>query len=479
LNMTESLALLAEYARSGSEAAFRELVHRYLGLVYGSALRLVGGDTHLAEDVAQTVFLDLARKAAGLSSRVMLGGWLHQRTFNVAAPMMRAQRRRQAHEREAVQMNALQDGSSADLAEVAPMLDEAITQLGTADRTAILLRFFEHRDFRAIGEALGSTEDAARMRVSRALEKLHALLKCRGVTLSVAALGTALASETLTAMPAGLATTIAGTALAGAAAGGGISVTLFKLMAMTKVKAGILSIVVVAGAATSLVVLQQARARLRDQDESLRQQSAQAAQLGADNERLSNLAARANSSRDQLDDLQRLRAEANSLRQKTNDLARLRDEARRRQQQAGAKPKTPLQSKEEDSAPLDFAHNWTDALRRYAEKHQGQFPSTLDQAASFLPRGFTPPTNVAPDQFELVYHGSLDAVPNWEETVIVREKEPRLDRTGKWVKVYSFPDGHSQIIAMPSRWKNLNGVETRYETFEAYEKDHIPASPRK
>ena len=58
------------------------------------ALRLVEGDTHLAEDVAQTVFMDLARKARSMSSAVMLGGWLHQRTFNVAAPMMRATRRR-------------------------------------------------------------------------------------------------------------------------------------------------------------------------------------------------------------------------------------------------------------------------------------------------------------------------------------------------------------------------------------------------
>jgi DNA-directed RNA polymerase specialized sigma24 family protein len=99
--MTESQTLLAEYASTGSEVAFRELVTRYLGLVYSTALRLVEGDTHLAEDVAQTVFTDLARRARGLSTEVMLGGWLHRRTFNVAAPLMRAQRCRKSREREA------------------------------------------------------------------------------------------------------------------------------------------------------------------------------------------------------------------------------------------------------------------------------------------------------------------------------------------------------------------------------------------
>ena len=74
--MTDSQTLVAEYVRTGSEPAFRELVERYLGLVYSSALRLVGGDTQFAEDVSQMVFLHLARKAHRLPREVMLGGWL-------------------------------------------------------------------------------------------------------------------------------------------------------------------------------------------------------------------------------------------------------------------------------------------------------------------------------------------------------------------------------------------------------------------
>ena len=280
--MTDSQQLLAEYAKNGSESAFRELVSRYLNLVYSTALRLVSGDRHLAEDVAQTVFIGLANRGRTLSTEVMLGGWLHQHTYHVATKAVRAERRRQSREREAVEMNTRQDDSGASLRQVAPILDEAITQLGSLDRTAILLRFFEQRDFRSVGEALGSNEDAARMRVNRALEKLHGLLKHRGVTLSVAALGTILTAEAATAAPAGLAVTISSAALAGATASTGTTLTLLKLMTMTKLQAVIIGTLVVAGVATTMVV--QHQAKLREENQSLRQQLAK---LKADNEGLS------------------------------------------------------------------------------------------------------------------------------------------------------------------------------------------------
>jgi len=213
--MTDSQELLAEYATNGSEEAFRELVTRYVNLVYSTALRLVSGDSQLAEDVTPTVVISLARKGRALSSGVMLGGWLHRDTCFVAAKTMRSERRRKSRERYSVEMNTWQDHSGSDLMQVAPILDEAIDQLGAEDRIAILLRFFEQLDFRSVGEVLGSNEDAARMRVNRALEKLHSLLKHRGVSLSVAALGTALATEAVTAAPVGLAATITAAALSG------------------------------------------------------------------------------------------------------------------------------------------------------------------------------------------------------------------------------------------------------------------------
>src|ERR1043166_10060378 len=98
--MTETQALLAQFARDGSESAFRELVFRYINLVYSTALRLTGGDTHRAEDITQVVFADLAQKARGLPEDVMLGGWLHQHTRFVAAKVMRTERRRLNRERQ-------------------------------------------------------------------------------------------------------------------------------------------------------------------------------------------------------------------------------------------------------------------------------------------------------------------------------------------------------------------------------------------
>ena len=288
--MIDSQQLFAEYVRSGSEAAFRELVARYVNLVYSAAVRIVDGDTHLAEDVAQTVFADFARVAPALSKDVMLGGWLHRHTCFVAAKTMRSERRRQSRERQAVEMNALPDHSEANLKLVAPVLDEAINELGTDDRAAILLRFFEQHDFRSVGAVMGSTEEAARKRVTRALEKLQALLKHRGVTFSATGLGTALVSEAVTAAPVGLAASISMAAIAGTA-GTGSALSLLKIMAMTKLKAGVVGALIVAGVVTPLVVQHQTQTRLREENQSLRQQVNQVAQLTAENERLSKLLA--------------------------------------------------------------------------------------------------------------------------------------------------------------------------------------------
>jgi RNA polymerase sigma factor (sigma-70 family) len=163
--MTESQQLLRDYVKDGSEAAFREIVHRYVDLVHTAASRLVNGDTLLAGDITQTVFADLARMAGKLPHNVMLGGWLHRHTCFVAANVMRGERRRIERERQAVEMNAQEDYSAVNLAQLAPVLDEVVNELGKDDRAAIMLRFFEQQNFKQVGQALGSNEEAARKRV--------------------------------------------------------------------------------------------------------------------------------------------------------------------------------------------------------------------------------------------------------------------------------------------------------------------------
>ena len=263
--MTDSQPLLADYAANGSERAFRELVARYVDLVYSTALRLVEGDTHRAKDVAQTVFVDLARMAAKLSPNSALGGWLHRHTCFVARTVMRGERRRQARERQAMEMSALDNHPDNALAEIAPVLDEAINELGADDRDAILLRFFERRNLRSVGEALGISENVAQKRVARAVQELATLLRRRGFTLSAAALATGLAAGAVTAAPAGLALSIAGTVFAGAGAAGGAGLTTAKVAVMAKLKVGIVSAIVVAGAVTAIFLQHHSKAKLPDE----------------------------------------------------------------------------------------------------------------------------------------------------------------------------------------------------------------------
>jgi RNA polymerase sigma factor (sigma-70 family) len=279
MKQPDSQELLAEYVRNGSEQAFRELVTRYLDLVYSTALRSVDGDTHRAEDIAQTVFLDLARLASRLSKDIMLGGWLHRHTCYVASTFMRGERRRQARERQAIEMKALEDRGDSRLAHLGPLLDAAINELDDEDRKAILLRFYERLDLRSIGQALGSSENAAQKRVSRALDQLQSILTHRGVTLSVTALSAILAGEAITAPPAGLAAGIIGSSLAGAATGTGVSVTLFKLSTLTKVKLSFAAAFAVAGMATTLWLEHRSGLKLGEENQFLRQQLAHQAQV--------------------------------------------------------------------------------------------------------------------------------------------------------------------------------------------------------
>jgi RNA polymerase sigma factor (sigma-70 family) len=272
MNMTESRSLLGDYVKTGSEPAFREILARYIDLVYSAAVRLVDGDIHLAQDVTQTVFVDLARKARTLPSDVMLGGWLHHHTVFVSATVMRGERRRRRRERQAVEMSAFQNNTPPDLGSFAPVLDEAIDKLGTLDRTAILLRFFEQLDFRSVGDVLGSNEDAARKRVSRALDKLQVLLKHRGITVSATGLGTALAAGAIAVAPTGLAATVATTALTDAAVGGAVSSSLFKVAAILKMQAGAIGALAFALMAAFLVLQQREQTKIREMNQLLHQQ---------------------------------------------------------------------------------------------------------------------------------------------------------------------------------------------------------------
>lgn len=229
--MDPSTALLNRYLADQSETAFRELVQRHVNLVYGTARRRCGGDEALARDVSQAVFTDLARKASSLPQDVMLAGWLHRHTGCVASKLIRSEQRRRQREHTAFMENQLNPQSAAAESgalwqRMAPVLDAALSRLSSADRDALVLRFLEGREFREVGGALGLSENTARMRVTRALEKLRRVLERRGITSTGTGLGAALGLAVGTQLPVGLGTWLSTTALqAGPAATGWATVS--------------------------------------------------------------------------------------------------------------------------------------------------------------------------------------------------------------------------------------------------------------
>jgi RNA polymerase sigma factor (sigma-70 family) len=321
--MTPDSELLQRFARTNSEDAFAELVKRHVNLVYSAALRQVNGDAHLAQDVAQTVFADLARKAGSLSRRESLTGWLYTSAHFAAAKIARTENRRHDREEQFMRESTNENEvgrvtpGAPDWEQIRPALDDAMHDLKETEREAILLRYFENRQFAEVGAKLGLNENAARMRVERALEKLRAVLAKRGIT-TAAALASVISANAVQIAPANLAVTLAASSVAAAGTG---TFTLMKMLTMTNLKLGI-GALAVAGATTAVVVQHHTQAKLNAENQSLQQQITQ---LQSDNASLSNRFAAVNDSKrltdEQFNELLRLRGEVTRLQSDSAQLA--------------------------------------------------------------------------------------------------------------------------------------------------------------
>ena len=299
--------LLRQYARAGSESAFAELVKRHVDLVYSAALRQAGGDAHLAHDVAQSVFTDLARKASSLCRRESLTGWLYTSAYFAASKMVRTEIRRREREEQFMREPGHDPAQDAEWEKLRPILDAAMHGLKDIDREAVLLRYFENRPYAEVGAKLGVNENAARMRVERALEKLRALLAKRGIATGTA-LAAVLSANAVQTAPGTLAVSLASASIAGV----GTTSAFFKMTNASNLKLG-LGALLAAGAVTVFVVQHQAQQSLRTQNASL---TRQLAQLKTDNADFANqLSATAGlPSDEQHAELLRLRAEVTRLR---------------------------------------------------------------------------------------------------------------------------------------------------------------------
>jgi RNA polymerase sigma factor (sigma-70 family) len=217
--MREDAELLSRWVEHRSEEDFAELVGRYSGLVYHAALRRVQGRADIAKDITQDVFANLARQAGSLLSHPVLSGWLYTTTRFVANRRLRDEHRRAQREREAQMRNESSDGNpQPDLEQLYRELDGAMDGLDGRDREAILLRYFHGEAFAQIGQRVGLSEDAARKRVDRALERLRARLVKQGVVSSAVALGSVLSAQAAQTVPTAVAQSLATAALAQAAA---------------------------------------------------------------------------------------------------------------------------------------------------------------------------------------------------------------------------------------------------------------------
>jgi uncharacterized protein (TIGR03435 family) len=257
--MNDDLNLLREFARNNSEEAFAALVARHLNLVYSVALRSVR-DAHLAEEITQAVFIILARKADSLGDKIILSGWLCRTARYASANALKIQRRRQQREQEAFMQSTLNESEPAETwNQIAPLLDGAMEKLGQKDHDALVLRFFENKTFAEVGASLGASEDAAKMRVNRALEKLRKFFTKRGVSSTTAIIAGTISANSVQAAPVALAKTVTAVAIVKGAAASGSTLTLIKgalkIMAWTKAKTAIVAGAVVLLAAGTTTVL--------------------------------------------------------------------------------------------------------------------------------------------------------------------------------------------------------------------------------
>jgi len=469
METTSDASLLNEFVKTHSEAAFSELVHPYVALVHSAAARQVGGDVQRAQDVTQAVFCELARKAPTLLRRRCLAGWLYNTARFIASRQRRSEARRSAREHafSPMQDSAIEMDNQTLWIELRPVIDDAMQELNERDREAVLLRFFQDKPLTEIAVALRLGENAARMRVDRALEKLRTHLSRRGIKSSASVLGTTLTAQAVVSTVPSVAAGVIGPALAGAALTGGATsgtLTLFNIMTSAQMKAGAVALAL-AAATAGLLTTKHTNRKLAEEVRSLRGQAAEISRLEAENLRLSKLQVDSQELarlRSQMSELARLRAEVSGLRRNGAQFAKQGGQPTTRDPTADDSEKTP----EEKflTAKSLFARDLGLALRFLAFDNEGQFPTKMPRVLDALSASRQYDLDV--NQFELLYKGSLRDLKDQGRTILAREKEPVQITNGRWHRIYVTADGGAHRISADTP-----------DGFDAREKELWPGEP--
>ena len=317
--LNNDMALIRDYASNNSQEAFATLISRHVHVVYSIALRQVR-DTHVAEEITQSVFILLASKARSLSSETILSGWLCRTARYVSANTLKAQRRRQLREQESQMQADLNEGDSSQWAQIAPLLDEALSYLGQNDHDAIVLRFFHGKELKEVGVTMGLTEDAARMRVNRALQKLRQFFAKKGVTLSAVGLAGAVSANAVQSAPAGLAAAISAAAFSGTAITTATMIATSKGVTMTILQKAIVTSCIAAVGGVGIYEARQAYFRHQTQ-KSKAEQVDQIRQLQRERDEATNRLASA------LGEVENARRNSGELLKLRNEIALARKEA--------------------------------------------------------------------------------------------------------------------------------------------------------
>lgn len=238
----DDMELVRQYVANQSESAFAALVSRHTNLVYSTALRRIGNPQQ-TEEITQAVFIILARKAGSLNERTILPSWLYRTACYVSGHAFRQELRRQRCEQEAFMQSRSNQTESEAWPQIMPLLEVAMLRLSQPDRDALVLRFFEGRSLNEVGVALGASEEAAKKRVQRAVEKLRQFFITRGVVIPAPVFAAAISANSIKVAPVTLAKAATAAAVAKGAMAPGSTLTLvkgaLKIMAWTKAQTAI------------------------------------------------------------------------------------------------------------------------------------------------------------------------------------------------------------------------------------------------
>ena len=449
--------LLRAFARNRSEKAFRQLVERHLRLVYAAAHRIVR-DPHLAEEVAQNVFTLLAQKAGEIVPPQVVAGWLYNSTRHLAMHCVRGEQRRREREQAAVAMQALTD-SDGDARFVAEHLEEALAELDPADRDALVLRYLEDRSLRDVGQELGVGEDAARMRVNRAMERIRAVFQRRGATVTAVGFAAAVTSVSA-APPAGLAVSVTSAVLAATAS---TAVTQGVLMHWFSTQTAVVATTaaVLTGTGTYLTQSRET-ARLRQSIAGLVQlQETAQTDLEAAQAKIASLTETIRLMGETQDEMNALRAENLRLKQAPSEnaqlLAQLEEAKRTIQEMADSAAQREAEeiSHATRAERVNLLKQVGTSARLFRNEHN-RYPKNFFEMQNEIgiPDRFSKTTEMMPN--------ALTLPDDQPDLIVCREIQPRQLPDGSWERAYGFVDGSVQTIKQDS------------PDFSAFEAKHSP-----